>query len=69
MIFRIPSPAQANEADFRRLEFRQQVAFGTTRRSTATTMLGVLVSMPMAMVSAESSGTLTANSGRLATRC
>jgi hypothetical protein len=63
VISRIPSPAQANEADFRRVEFLQYLAFGTTRRSTATSTLGVLVRQNGA-----AGTTLTANNGCLAAR-
>ncbi|MBX9265003.1 alpha-hydroxy-acid oxidizing protein, partial [Klebsiella pneumoniae] len=40
---------RANEADLRRLEFRQRVAVDIAGRSTATVILGQAVTMPMAI--------------------
>ena len=40
---------RANEEDFRRIEFRQRVAVDIARRSTAATMAGQAVSMPVAI--------------------
>ncbi|HAZ76644.1 MAG TPA: L-lactate dehydrogenase, partial [Enterobacteriaceae bacterium] len=40
---------RANEADLRRLEFRQRVAVDITERSTASEMLGQAVAMPVAI--------------------
>ncbi|MEO8484899.1 MAG: alpha-hydroxy acid oxidase [Betaproteobacteria bacterium] len=43
------STYRANEADFARLKFRQRVAVDIDRRTTATTMVGVPVAMPVAI--------------------
>lgn len=40
---------RANEADLRRIEFRQRVAFDITKRSTASHMVGQAVTLPMAI--------------------
>ncbi|MFG1507316.1 alpha-hydroxy acid oxidase [Saccharospirillum sp. HFRX-2] len=43
------STYRANETDFNKLKFRQRVAVDMTNRSTATTMIGQKVAMPVAL--------------------
>jgi L-lactate dehydrogenase (cytochrome) len=43
------STYRANESDFQRIKFRQRVAVNMENRSTATTMIGQKVSMPVAI--------------------
>ncbi|MFG1496929.1 alpha-hydroxy acid oxidase [Saccharospirillum sp. HFRX-1] len=43
------STYRANEMDFNKLKFRQRVAVDMTNRSTATTMIGQKVAMPVAL--------------------
>ena len=43
------STYRANETDFNKLKFRQRVAVDMTNRSTATTMIGQQVAMPVAL--------------------
>jgi L-lactate dehydrogenase (cytochrome) len=57
-----------NEADFQRLEFRQRVAFDIARRSTATTLLGLPVSMPVAIAPTGLTGMQHADGEILAAR-
>ena len=59
---------RANEADFQRLEFRQRVAFDITQRSTATTMVGIPVSMPVAIAPTGLTGMQYADGEILAAR-
>jgi len=40
---------RANETDFRRIKFRQRVAVNLEGRSTASTMVGIKVKMPVAL--------------------
>ena len=42
------STYRANEADFQKIKLRQRVAVNMADRSTATTMVGVDVAMPVA---------------------
>jgi L-lactate dehydrogenase (cytochrome) len=59
---------RANEADFQRLEFRQRVAFDITQRSTASSMVGVPVSMPVAIAPTGLTGMQHADGEILAAR-
>jgi L-lactate dehydrogenase (cytochrome) len=59
---------RANEADFQRLEFRQRVAVDITERSTATTMVGQQVSMPVAIAPTGLTGMQYADGEILAAR-
>jgi len=59
---------RANEADFQRLEFRQRVAFDITQRSTATTMVGIPVNMPVAIAPTGLTGMQYADGEILAAR-
>ncbi|WP_428851510.1 alpha-hydroxy acid oxidase [Imbroritus primus] len=59
---------RANEADFQRLEFRQRVAVDITERSTATTMVGQPVSMPVAIAPTGLTGMQYADGEILAAR-
>ena len=43
------STYRANEADFQTIKFRQRVAINMENRSTASTMVGQPVSMPVAL--------------------
>lgn len=43
------STYRANESDFQRIKLRQRVAVNMENRSTATTMVGVDVQMPVAI--------------------
>ncbi|MDB5964810.1 MAG: alpha-hydroxy-acid oxidizing protein [Polaromonas sp.] len=40
---------RSNEADFQKIKFRQRVAVDMENRSTATTMIGEQVAMPVAI--------------------
>lgn len=62
------STYRANEADFQRLEFRQRVAVDITERSTATTMVGQPVSMPVAIAPTGLTGMQYADGEILAAR-
>ncbi|MCY1273881.1 L-lactate dehydrogenase [compost metagenome] len=59
---------RANEADFQRIEFRQRVAVGITERSTASTMVGQPVSMPVAVAPTGLTGMQHADGEILAAR-
>jgi L-lactate dehydrogenase (cytochrome) len=59
---------RANEEDFQRLEFRQRVAFDITQRSTASSMVGVPVSMPVAIAPTGLTGMQHADGEILAAR-
>jgi L-lactate dehydrogenase (cytochrome) len=59
---------RANEADFQRLEFRQRVAFDITQRSTASSMVGLPVSMPVAIAPTGLTGMQHADGEILAAR-
>ncbi|MGP4140235.1 alpha-hydroxy acid oxidase [Sodalis praecaptivus] len=59
---------RANEADLRRLEFRQRVAVDISRRSTASTMVGHAVSMPIAIAPTGLTGMVHADGEILAAR-
>jgi L-lactate dehydrogenase (cytochrome) len=50
------STYRANESDFQRIKLRQRVAVNMDGRSTATTMLGVPVKMPVAIAPVGSTG-------------
>lgn len=62
------STYRANEADFRKLEFRQRVAVDISKRSTATTMIGQAVSMPVAIAPTGLTGMQIADGEILAAR-
>jgi L-lactate dehydrogenase (cytochrome) len=59
---------RANEADFQRLEFRQRVAFDITQRSLASSMVGLPVSMPVAIAPTGLTGMQHADGEILAAR-
>lgn len=59
---------RANESDFQRIEFRQRVACDITHRSTATTMVGQPVSMPVAIAPTGLTGMQHADGEILAAR-
>ena len=59
---------RANEADFQRIEFRQRVAVDITERSTASTMVGQPVSMPVAVAPTGLTGMQHADGEILAAR-
>lgn len=59
---------RANERDFQRIEFRQRVAVDITDRSTATTMAGQAVSMPVAIAPTGLTGMQRADGEILAAR-
>jgi len=59
---------RANEADFQRIEFRQRVACDITHRDTASTMVGVPVSMPVAIAPTGLTGMQHADGEILAAR-
>ena len=52
---------RANEADFQRIELRQRVAVNMENRSTATTMVGQAVKMPVAIAPVGSLGMMHAD--------
>ena len=62
------STYRANEADFRKLEFRQRVAVDITKRSVASTMIGQAVSMPVAIAPTGLTGMQIADGEILAAR-
>lgn len=62
------STYRANEADFRKLEFRQRVAVDISKRSTASTMIGQAVSMPVAIAPTGLTGMQIADGEILAAR-
>lgn len=59
---------RANEADLQRIEFRQRVAVDISVRSTATTMLGQQVAMPVAIAPTGLTGMIHADGEILAAR-
>jgi len=59
---------RANEEDFRTIEFRQRVAVDITERSTASTMVGQPVSMPVAIAPTGLTGMQHADGEILAAR-
>lgn len=59
---------RANEEDFGRIEFRQRVAVDITERSTASTMVGQAVSMPVAIAPTGLAGMQHADGEILAAR-
>ncbi|RSZ29146.1 alpha-hydroxy-acid oxidizing protein [Variovorax beijingensis] len=59
---------RANEEDFGRIEFRQRVAVDITERSTASTMVGQPVSMPVAIAPTGLAGMQHADGEILAAR-
>jgi len=59
---------RANEADFQRHELRQRVAFDIARRSTASSMVGQPVSMPVAIAPTGLTGMQHADGEILAAR-
>ncbi|MGD9585498.1 MAG: L-lactate dehydrogenase [Brachymonas sp.] len=59
---------RANEADFRPIQFRQRVAVNMENRSTATTMLGQKVAMPVALAPTGLTGMQHADGEILAAR-
>ena len=59
---------RANEEDFRRIEFRQRVAVDITERSTASTMVGQPVRMPVAIAPTGLTGMQYADGEILAAR-
>ena len=60
---------RANESDFQKLQFRQRVAVDIAKRSTATTMVGQEVSMPVAIAPTGLTGMQHANGEILAAVC
>jgi L-lactate dehydrogenase (cytochrome) len=62
------STYRANESDFQRIKFRQRVMADNTERSLATTMLGMPVSMPVALAPTGSAGMQHADGEILAAR-
>ncbi|SEG85546.1 alpha-hydroxy acid oxidase [Marinobacterium lutimaris] len=62
------STYRANEADFQQIKFRQRVACDITHRSTATTMLGQPVAMPVAIAPTGLTGMQHADGEILAAR-
>ena len=62
------STYRANEADFQQLHFRQRVACDISQRSTATTMVGQAVSMPVAIAPTGLTGMQHADGEILAAR-
>ena len=59
---------RANETDFQRLEFRQRVACDITHRSTATSMVGQDITMPVAIAPTGLTGMQHADGEMLAAR-
>ena len=66
--FRTEYTYRANEQDFQRLEFRQRVAVDITKRSTATTLVGQAVSIPVAIAPTGLTGMQRADGEILAAR-
>ena len=62
------STYQANEDDFQKIKFRQRVAINMEGRSTATTMIGQNVSMPVAIAPTGMTGMQHADGEILAAR-
>lgn len=62
------STYRANESDFQQIKFRQRVACDITHRSTATTMLGQPVAMPVAIAPTGLTGMQHADGELLAAR-
>lgn len=62
------SSYRANEADLRRIEFRQRVAVDISQRSTASSMVGQSVAMPMAIAPTGLTGMVHADGEILAAR-
>lgn len=62
------SSYHANEADLRRIEFRQRVAVDISQRSTASSMVGQPVAMPMAIAPTGLTGMIHPNGEILAAR-
>ena len=62
------STYRANEADFQGIKFRQRVAVNMDNRSTATTMLGERVAMPVAIAPTGLTGMQHADGEMLAAR-
>ncbi|MEZ7829015.1 MAG: alpha-hydroxy acid oxidase [Brachymonas denitrificans] len=62
------STYRANEADFQPIKFRQRVAVNMDNRSTATTMLGERVAMPVAIAPTGLTGMQHADGEMLAAR-
>ncbi|WP_347254971.1 alpha-hydroxy acid oxidase [Brachymonas denitrificans] len=62
------STYRANEADFQGIKFRQRVAVNMDNRSTATTMLGERVAMPVAVAPTGLTGMQHADGEMLAAR-
>ena len=62
------STLRANEAAFQRITFRQRVAVDISQRSTATTMVGQLVAMPVAIAPTGLTGMVHANGEILAAK-
>src|SRR5512140_2220663 len=62
------STYRANESDFQKIKLRQRVAVNMEGRSTATTMVGVPVTMPVAIAPVGSTGMQHADGEILAAR-
>jgi L-lactate dehydrogenase (cytochrome) len=62
------STYRANEADFQTIKFRQRVAINMENRSTASTMVGQPVSMPVALAPVGLAGMQHADGEILAAR-
>ena len=62
------STYRANEADFGRVRLRQRVAVNVEQRSTATTLLGEAVAMPVALAPTGNTGMVHADGEILAAR-
>ncbi len=62
------STYRANQSDFNDIKLRQRVAVDMTRRTTATTMVGQTVSMPVALAPTGLTGMQHANGEILAAR-
>jgi len=62
------STYRANESDFQKIKFRQRVAVNMENRSTATTMVGQRVAMPVAIAPTGLTGMQHADGEILAAR-
>ncbi|MFY8016905.1 MAG: alpha-hydroxy acid oxidase, partial [Inhella sp.] len=62
------STYRANESDFQRIQLRQRVAVNLMNRSTASTMVGVPVAMPVALAPTGLTGMQHADGEMLAAR-
>ena len=62
------STYRANQSDFNDIKLRQRVAVDMTNRTTATTMVGQTVSMPVALAPTGLTGMQHANGEILAAR-